>query len=220
MQTARPAAVPTLYEGGVFDPEFERTLRIANPGAALRRALTFSPAEGLSGVAWLRAWEAWRVEVLDATLAPSSVAVADLAARGAAKEIQALDLALNGALAPDAAERSILAGKRLLRQLSGARGERFLTKLQAWSDAGALPTHFLTIYATQSALFHLSLRLLLPGYAYWEWTAAMQGCPHADRAATEFAQVVPGLRQSVQTMLSSHVFHAVQPVIPAVVGVP
>lgn len=218
MQTARPAAIPTLYEGGEFDPEFERTLRIANPGTALRRALTFLPTADLSNAAWLQAWETWHAETLGPALAPMLTAVADHAGRGSAKEIQALDLELHRALPPDAAERSILTGKRLLRQLSGARGERFLTKLQAWSDADALPTHFLTIYATQSALFHLSLRLLLPGYAYWEWTAAMQACPPTGAPAPVFSQAVPGLQRTVQATLASHVFHAAQPITPAVAG--
>ena len=158
MLTARPAAAPVLYAGGEFDPEFARVLRIGNPGAALRRALTFSPG-----------------------------------------------------LASGAAARSTLAGKRLLRQLSGARGERLLTKLQVQSDAGSLPTHFLTIYATQSALFHLSLRLLLPGFAYWEWAAAMQACPPLGQPTPDFAQAAPGLQGTVQTTFSSHAFHAVQP---------
>lgn len=218
MQTARPAASPALYEGGVFDPEFERTLRIANPGTALRRSLTFSPGESLPEAAWLRAWETWREQVLTAKLAPVLMAVADHAGRGAAKEIQALDLEFHGALEPEVAERSVLAGKRLLRQLSSARGERFLTRLQTWSDNGTLPTHFLTIYATQSALFHLSLRLLLPGYAYWEWTAAMQTCPPLGAGRPEFARAIPGLQVTVQTVLASHVFHAAQFPTPAVVG--
>lgn len=215
MLTARPAAAPTLYQGGNFDPEFERVLRIGNPGAALRRALTFLPAEGLATDAWLTAWEAWRVDVLTAKLAPVLIAVANHADRGATREIQALDQELGGLLSSEAAERSTLAGKRLLKQLSGARGERFLTKLQAAADAGTFPAHFLTVYATQSALFHLSLRLLLPGYAYWEWTAALQGCPPLRDRPPEFSRAVPGLQQTVQTSLSSHVFHAAQPFVSA-----
>ena len=217
MLTARPAAAPTLYDGGAFDAEFERVLRIGNPGTALRRALTFLPTAGASPEEWFGQWERWQREVLAAQLAPALVAAAGYAERGAAREIQSLDLALDGTLAAAQRERSTLAGKRLLGQLARARGERWLTKLQAWAEGGTLPAHFLTVYATQSALFHLSLRLLLPGYAYWEWTAAMQTCPPPGGRAPEFSRAVPGLQQVVQLTLSSHAFHAIPPV-PSAAG--
>ena len=216
MPTARPAAAPALYHGGTFDAEFERVLRIGNPGAALRRALTFQPSADASPDEWFRQWTTWQQEVLAAKLAPALVAAAAYAERGAAREVQSLDLELDGTLEPAMRERSTLAGKRLLGQLAGARGERWLGKLRAWSEGGTMPTHFLTVYGTQSALFHLSLRLLLPGYAYWEWTAAMQTCPPTGGRAPEFAQAVPGLQLLVQTTLSAHAFHAVPPVTPVV----
>ena len=215
MPTARPAATPTLYEGDGFDPEFSRVLRIANPGAALRRALTFSPGADLPPAVWLSRWETWQRETFAARLAPVLAAVSQDALRGATREIQAHDLALDAILAPDQAERSILAGKRLLGQLAGARGEKFLTRLLSWSNAGALPTHFLTVYAVQGAIFRLSLRLLLPGYAYWEWTAATETCPPLGRPAPRFAEVIPDLQTIVQATFSSP-FHAVDFFSPAV----
>ena len=217
MVTARPAAAPTLYDGGEFDAEFERVLRIGNPGNALRRALTFLPPDDVCADEWFEGWERWQREILAAKLAPVLVSAAGYADRGAAREIQSLDLELDALLEPAARERSTMAGKRLLAHLAGARGERWLTKLQAWSVGGTMPTHFLTVYATQSALFHLSLRLLLPGYAYWEWTAAMQTCPPVTGRALEFARAVSGLQQTVQLALSSHAFHAV-PTVPFVAG--
>ena len=60
MPNARPAAAPALYDGGEFDAEFERTLRIGNPGNALRRALTFLPPVDASADEWFRAWETWQ----------------------------------------------------------------------------------------------------------------------------------------------------------------
>ena len=217
MLSARPAAAPTLYDGGEFDVEFERVLRIGNPGNALRRALTFLPPADASADEWFHSWEAWQRGTLAVKLNPVLVSAAGYADRGAAREIQSLDLELDAILEPDARERSTVAGKRLLAQLAGARGERWLTKLYTWSVGGTMPTHFLTVYATQSALFHLSLRLLLPGYAYWEWTAAMQTCLPLGGCAPEFARAVPGLRQLVQLAFSSHAFHAV-PTVPFVAG--
>ena len=217
MPNARPAATPAPYDGGAFDAEFERVLRIGNPGHALRRALTFLPADNTSAEEWFGQWETWQRETLTAKLAPTLVSAAGYAERGAAREIQSLDLDLDAVLEPAARERSTTAGKRLLAQLAGARGERWLTKLQTWSAGGTMPAHFLTVYATQSALFHLSLRLLLPGYAYWEWTAAMQTCPPLGGRPPEFLRAVAGLQHATQVMLSSHPFHAV-PTAPSVVG--
>ena len=216
MLTARPAAAPALYNGGEFDPEFARVLRIGNPGAALRRALTFSPGSDLTPAVWFQRWESWQEGIFASRLAPGLLLVANHAGQGSVREIQALDQELAASLDSESVERSTLAGKRLLRRLSGARGERLLTKLQVQSDAGSLPTHFLTIYAVQSALFHLSLRLLLPGFAYWEWTAAMQACPPLGQPALDFAQATPRLQGIVQITFSSHAFHAVQPFAAAV----
>lgn len=218
MPPARPAAAPTLHAEGGADSEFERVLRIGNPGAALRRALTFAPAADLSAAAWLDQWERWQRDVFAAKLAPHLAAVANHALRGGTREIQALDEALDAALTPGQAERSTLAGKRLLGQLAGARGERFLTKLQARAETGTLPAHFATVHATQSALFHLSLRLLLPGYAHWEWTAAMGACPPLGHRPPTFAQVLPSIQPIIQTTFASP-FHAV-PSLPSAVGEP
>ena len=85
-------------------------------------------------------------------------------------------------------------GRRLLARLSASRGERCLSKFQQWAAADEMPAHFPTIYAAQHALFHLPTRLLVPAYAYWEWSAA-----GGDPAA--FAREVDDLCRLAQSLL-------------------
>ena len=92
--------------------------------------------------------------------------------QGCAREILALDRELDAALSPDARVRSRAAGRRLLMRLASSRGDRCLGKFQQWTVADEMPALFPTIHAVQHALFHLPLRLLVPAYAYWEWSAA------------------------------------------------
>ena len=166
MPLARPACEPQLFSAtaaGPSDLEFARVLRIADPDSALAGPLTFLPAGS---------WQAWREQVLIPIFAPALLQVAADAARGCAREVLALDRALDAALSPDARTRGQAAGRRLLARLASSRGERCLSKFQQWVSGDEMPAHFPTIYAVQHALFHLPLRLLVPAYAYWEWSAA------------------------------------------------
>ncbi len=169
MPLARPACEPQLFSAtaGPSDLEFSRVLRTADPGLALDGPLTFSP-----GGTWPEAWRVWREQVFVPTLAPALLQTAAFATHGGAKEIQSLDLQIDAALSPDARTRSQTAGRRLLARLASSRGERCLGKFQQWAAADEMPAHFPTIHAVQHALFHLPLRLLVPAYAHWEWSAA------------------------------------------------
>lgn len=174
----------------LFDPEFARVLRISHPGAAFDVPLTFLPPRGAAPAAWLQAWETWREQVLAVAIAPVLSAAASHARQGAAREIQALNLGLSAALDPAAAARSAVAGALLLRRLSAARGERWLGRLQAWAAAGEAAAHFPVIYAAQYMLFHLPLRLLLPSYAYLEWTVAGGAAPDFAAAAARLPSLI------------------------------
>lgn len=196
---------------GTLDPEFARVLRMADPGPALDGALTFLPPPASAPAAWLQAWAVWRSETLTHTIAPILAAVARHAELGEAREIQALDLGLIATLEPTASTRSTAAGARLLQRLSTARGERWLGKLHRAAASGQTPAHFPVVYAAQSVLFHLPLRLLLPGYAYWEWVSAMTACPPTGAPRPRFSAEAAGLRALADATLSSHVFDAAEP---------
>ena len=204
MPTARP--VPSGDEA--FDPEFARVLRTADPGPALDGPLTFLPPSACSPTTWHRAWLDWRDQTLAGVIAPVLAAVVVHAGRGEVREIQTCDFDLSAALENAASVRSAATGGVLLHRLSAARGDRWLGKFQRAAAAGQTPAHFPVVYAAQSVLFHLPLRLLLPGYAYWEWTAAMAAMPPAGGSPPKFPAEAAGLRTLAEATLSSHVFDA------------
>ena len=207
-----PASAPSLCTIPVasagLDPEFLRVLRISDPGAALDGPLTFAPPQGGTVEAWLGAWRTWRDEPFAASIGPAMVLAAEYAGQGKAREIQGLNASLHTALEPLAAVRSALAGSRLLRRLSTSRGERWLGKLQAGAAAGGQPIHFALVHAAQGALFHLPLRQLVPGYAYWEWTAALAACPPAAGNRPAFLGEAASLSETAATILSARASHA------------
>jgi hypothetical protein len=195
-----PSRALSLRLEPVDDPEFARVLRIGDPAPALSGALIFLPPANVSPEEWLRCWVDWQAGIFTGALAPALAGVAAHAAQGCAREIQTFDQVLDASLDPEARERSVAAGRRFLQRLEGIRGVRWLTKLQTWTASHQMPAHFLTIYAAQSALFHLPLRLLLPSYAYWEWCAAMTVRPPVDARTPKFAAAVPALRQMVESI--------------------
>ena len=205
MPLARPACVPQLFSQpvGSTDPEFPRVLRTADPGPALDGPLTFLPAANTSPSVWLAAWKHWRDHFLIVSAAPLLLQTANFATRGCAREMLALDRALDASFEPAARERSAAAGRRLLARLASSRGERWLGKYQQWGAAGETPAHFPIVYAGQHALFHLPLRLLLPAYAYWEWTAAMAARPPVGGPVPDFAGETDELCQLARAALSS-----------------
>ena len=193
MLLARPASAPQLFSlpVGSADPEFSRVLRTADPGPALDGPLTFLPAPGQPD-----AWNDWQRTVLAAPLAPALLAAVDFAGRDCAREMRALDRELDSALDPAARARSAAAGRRLLARLSSSRGARWPDRFRQWIAADETPAHFAVVYAAQHALFHLPLRLLVPTYAYWEWSAAGGTAP-------DFARESAGVCQLAQTLLAS-----------------
>ena len=207
-----PASAPFLCTIPVapagLDPEFLRVLRISDPGAALDGALTFAPPTGSLVAAWLEAWRVWRDGPCTTAIGPAMVTAAEYAGQGKAREIQQLNASLHATLEPLAAARSALAGARLLRRLGTSRGERWLGKLQAGAATGGLPVHFAIVYAAQSALFHLPLRQLVPGYAYWEWIAALAACPPAASSLPAFLGESAALGETAARILSSRESHA------------
>ena len=176
-----------------LDPEFTRVLRMCDPGMALDGPLTFLPPLGATPQRWREAWRAWLEGTLSLTLAPCLAAAAARAEHGLARELQTLDLELDAGLEETARVRSAAAGLRLLRRLANARGERWLDKFQVWAAEKRTPAHFPVLFAGQSALFHLSRRLLVPSYAYWEWCAAMTARPPAGGPRPVFARELAGL---------------------------
>lgn len=193
------------------DAEFGRLLRICDPGFALEGPLTFHPGRAASTrETWLAAWQQWRETVFEPVLAPAMAAAAAQAQQGHAREMLTLDEGLSARLEPAAAARSAAAGRRLLRSLCKARGDRWLNKFADWVANGNAAAHFPIIYAGQSAFFHLPLRLLLPTYAYWEWSAAL-AASGLSGVLPDFAADAAQWQRLVDATLSPTLFNAVDP---------
>jgi hypothetical protein len=158
------------------DTEFVRLLSICDPGAALAGPLTFCPEQRQTRETWLAAWQQWRQTILEPVLAPALTAAAAHAQQDHAREMLSVDAELSGRLEPAAAARSVKAGRGLLQQLGRARGGRWPGKFAERVRREEAAAHFAVIYAGQSAFFYLPQRLLLPTYAFWEWSAAAAGC--------------------------------------------
>ena len=169
------------------DAEFVRLLSICDPGAALAGPVTFCPERNQTKQTWLTAWQHWRETIFDPVLAPALTAAAAHAQKDHAREMLSVDAELSRRLAPEAAARSGKAGRGLLQQLGKARGGKWPGKFAEWVRRDEAAAHFAVIYAGQSAFFYLPQRLLLPTYAFWEWSAAAAGCvfrgPKPDFAA-------------------------------------
>lgn len=205
MPLARSACAPQLFSQpvGSADPEFPRVLRTSDPGPALDGPLTFLPDPAALPADWLRAWNDWRENFLARSLAPVLLQTASFAMRGCARETLALDRELDASLNPAARARSTVAGRRLLARLAFSRGERWLGRCQQWVAAGEMPAHFPVVYAGQQALFHLPLRLLIPAYAYWEWSAAMSARPCVGGPTPDFAGEADALCRFAQEITPS-----------------
>jgi hypothetical protein len=190
------------------DSEFARVLRICDPGCALSGPLTFAPAPRQNRRTWLSAWQRWRQTIFEPVLAPALAAAAGHAQLEHAREMLALDEALSARLELEVSARSAAAGRRLLQHLCKARGARWLGKFADWTARENAAAHFAIIYAGQSAFFHLPLRLLLPTYAYWEWSAAMAACTFSG-PAPDFALEAAEWQRVAETTLSPTLFNAV-----------
>jgi hypothetical protein len=192
------------------DSEFARVLRICDPRNALNGPLTFCPARRQNRKTWLAQWQEWRQSIFEPALAPALAAAAGHAQQDHAREMLVLDTDLSARLEPEASARSAAAGRVLLQQLRKARGARWPGKFADWIAEDRASAHFAIIYAGQSALFHLPLRLLLPTYAYWEWSAALAACVFSG-PKPDFAAEAAEWQRVADATLSPTLFNAVDP---------
>ena len=196
----------TLQAESTLDAEFVRALHTCDAAGSLQGPLTFHPGTALPEMEWLVAWQSWLDNFFKETVAPALLSVAAHAHAGRFREIAACDHALTSKITDfDISTRSRAAGNNMLKRLSGARGVRWLDRLQTAVEAGTTPGHFAAIYGCQAALFHLSPRLMLATYAYWEWCAAAVACrqPRQNSIAKFQTASAPQLQRMTETMLSS-----------------
>ena len=189
----------------LLDPEFVRALRVCDAASVLDGALTFLPDASLPPAQWSADWQTWLNGLFAQVIAPVLLSAAKHAQSGQFREIAALDQDFTSSLEEQINSRNTIAGCKMLKRLSGTRGVRWLDRLQAAAEAGSSPGHFAVAYGCQGALFHVTPRLLLATYAFWEWSTAVVACRQSKKGAVAAFQTfsAPVLRRITEELLSS-----------------
>jgi hypothetical protein len=112
-------------------------------------------------------WQRWLEALFEPLLLPHLWRVLDLSARQSVREIILLDVELNWNMEPWPRQRSIDAGRLLLRQRM-PRGERVMARLQQAIQSGAAFGHFATLYGVRCSAFSIPVRTAILGYLVQE----------------------------------------------------
>jgi urease accessory protein UreF len=145
------------------------------------------------------AWNAWLNVWFTPVLAPALVSVHHLASEMRPDEIVATDLAIDRALPESLRRRSLTAAKPFLTGKEEMRAHRAWSRVSARIAAGESPGHLVTLFALQTALYHLPLAPALGAYAWFELESGLPPA-HRDRPGTAaealalFAAALPQVR--------------------------
>jgi hypothetical protein len=112
-------------------------------------------------------WQRWLEALFEPLLLPHLWRVLALSARQSVREIILLDVELNWSMEPWPRQRSIDAGRLLLRQRM-PRGERVMARLQQAIQTGAAFGHFATLYGVRCGVFSIPVRTAILGYLVQE----------------------------------------------------
>src|ERR1700736_947383 len=118
-----------------------------------------------------KSWVSWLDLVFEPILLPHLWYVFDYSCRQSAHEIIALDAELSKRLGVWSGQRSIEAGRALLRQ-KAPRSDRVIPRLRDAIGRGDAPGHFCTIYAVRCGVFSIPVRTAMLSYALQELAAA------------------------------------------------
>jgi urease accessory protein UreF len=145
------------------------------------------------------AWNAWLDAWFTPVLAPALVSVHHFASEMRPDEIVATDLAVDRALPEPLRRRSLSAAKPFLTGKDEMRAHRAWSRVSARVAAGESPGHLVTLFALQTALYHLPLAPALGAYAWFELESGLPPA-HRDRPGTAsealalFAAALPQVR--------------------------
>ncbi len=151
------------------------------------------------------AWRLWLETWFAPVLAPAFVKIHRLAEEMRPDEIAAQDRALDHALSETLRARSLASGRAFLEGKSEMRANREWTRFAELVAAGGTPGHATTLFALQSALYHLPLAPALSAYAWFELESGL--LPHTgyrDRngSANEVLEVFASAIPHVQVAIS------------------
>lgn len=192
-----PGTFPPFAVAGPLDLEGVSLARaVSRLGVVASSPATFFWDESAS---LSESWNAWLETWFAPVLAPAFASLHRLAGAMRPDEIVAGDLALDRALPAPLRLRSLSAAKPFLAGKDEMRAHRVWSRVSARIAAGESPGHLATLFALQTALYHLPLASALAAYVWFELES---GLPHAHRdhagtaaeALALFAAALPQVR--------------------------
>ncbi len=150
------------------------------------------------------AWRLWLETWFAPVLAPAFVEIHRLAGEMRPDEIAGQDRVLDRALSETLRTRSLAAGLAFLEGKSEMRANRKWTRFSELVAAGGTPGHATTLFALQSALYHLPLAPALSAYAWFELESGL--LPHTgyrnhsgtgNDALALFASAIPHVQVAI-----------------------
>jgi hypothetical protein len=149
------------------------------------------------------AWKSWLATWFRPVLAPAFVAVHGHASASRPLEIVPHDLALDRALDEPTRRRSLAVGRSFLEGKAMMRAHREWSGFAERVAAGEAPGHAATLFALQSALYHLPLANALAAYAWFELESGLPRGGWRDEAGggaealEAFSVALPELRLAI-----------------------
>ncbi|MCF6311210.1 MAG: hypothetical protein L3J39_02045 [Verrucomicrobiales bacterium] len=172
-----------LAEGDAVFGEMERAIGISVMGVSSVGGSIFSPkirskksvqkAGERELQIFAESWTMWLQQPFTEHLAETFVEVYMAAAEMRLRRVTQLDLSLGQCLSGAEARRSRAAGQCFLEGKSEMQRAPQWQKYARSVEAGECPGHVVTVFALQSALYHLPLLSALTAYVYFEWRAGM-----------------------------------------------
>ncbi len=150
-----------------------------------------------------KAWSGWLQATFAPLLAPSFVAVHRLAEGLRPIEIMAVDRKIDESLQGDARLRSLACGRSFLDGKSEMQANREWSRFAERVAEGQSPGHAVTLFALQTALYHLPLSPALAAYAWFELESGLPRDGSRARAGSGaevlsvFAEALPEVRVAI-----------------------
>lgn len=172
-----------LAVGDAVFGEMERAIGISVMGVRTGGGSIFSPkirskksaqkAGGSDLQSFGESWSMWLQQPFAGNLAETFVEVYMAASEMRLRRIAQLDLTLGQCLSGAEVRRSRAAGQCFLEGKSEMQRAPQWQKYAKSVNNGECPGHVVTVFALQSALYHLPLLSALTAYVYFEWRAGM-----------------------------------------------
>lgn len=163
--------------------EMERAIAISVMGVGADGGSIFSPLPGMKKArkegglsdlqAFKQSWQEWQQYSFREFLAETFVEVYTASTQMRIRRIMNLDKKLDSQLSGAEVKRSREAGRCFLEGKSEMRRAPQWQKYARAVEQGTCPGHVVTVFALQSALYHLPLLPALTSYVYFEWRAGM-----------------------------------------------